>query len=263
MKISNFKMPKMRRMEIVSILQEKKIITVKELSKMYNTSYLTIRRDLEDLEREGVIKKVHGGAILIQKLEPEPVFDINKGLYAKEKDRIALEASKRILDGMVIIIESGSTCLSLVKYLNDKRNIKIATACLPIAFEICKLSANKENLELSVCGGLYRPSTGTFLGPHAVHFFKEINADIAFISSTAFSTDRGISTATYFDAEITQAISKCSKSLILLCDSSKFETHSYINVLATNRINEIITDNNLKEETVQKIRNQGIIITLV
>ena len=263
MKETNFKMPKMRRMKIISILQDKKMVTVKELSEIFKTSYLTIRRDLEDLENEGIVKKVHGGAILIKDLEPEPVFDITKSLSTQEKERIALEASKRIKDGMAIILESGSTCLSVVKNLVDKKNIKVSTAGTPIAFELWKLANSKKDIEISLCGGLFRASTGTFLGPHAIKFFKDINVDIAFIGATALSLNGGISTATYFDAEITQAISRCSKDLILLCDSSKFETYSYINVLPLNKVSEIITDNNLNEEIVKKIKELGITITLV
>ena len=263
MEQANTKMPKRRRLEILSIIQDKKTVSVKQLSEMFNTSYLTIRRDLEDLESEGFVSKVHGGAILIKELEPEPIFDINKQLLVEEKNRIALEASKRIVDGMAIIIESGSTCLAVVKHLNEKKNIKVATASMPIAVELGRLAAVKEDLEMSVCGGLFKPGSNDFIGPHAINFFKDINANIAFIGATALSLDNGLSTATYFDAEKTQAIVRCSKEVILLCDSSKFGTDSYVKVLPLAAVSEIITDSGLQEEMAQKIRALGTRVTIV
>jgi DeoR family transcriptional regulator, fructose operon transcriptional repressor len=256
-------MPKRRRLEIVSIIQEKKTVTIKQLAEMFDTSYLTIRRDLEDLEKEGIVKKVHGGAILTKELELEPVFDINKDIAKEEKNRIALEASKRVQDNMAIIIGTGSTCLSVVKYLNDKKNIKVATASMPIAMELWKLNLNKKDIEISVCGGLFNPLSSDFIGPHAINFFHDININLAFIGATAFSINNGVSTATYFDAEITRAIVACSKEVIVLTDSSKFGLYSYVNVLPLNKISEIITDNGLNEDVVRKIKLTGVKITLV
>ena len=260
---NNFRMPKRRRMEIISIIQEKKTVTVKQLAEMYNTSYLTIRRDLEDLEKEGIVKKVHGGAILTKELKSEPIFDINKEIAKEEKNRIAFEASKRIKDDTAIIIGTGSTCLSVVNYLSDKQNIKVATASMPIAVELWKLAVNKKDIEISVCGGIFSPGSSDFIGPHAINFFHDININTAFIGATALNVKNGISTATYFDAEITRAIAKCSKEVILLCSSSKFGMYSYVNVLPLNKISEIITDTGLDEDTVQKIKSIGVRITLV
>lgn len=257
------RMPKRRRLEIVSRIQEKKIVTVKQLAEIFDTSYLTIRRDLENLEKEGIVKKVHGGAILVKELELEPIIDINKEIAKEEKNRIALEASKRIQNNMDIIIGTGSTCLLVVKYLNDKKNIKVATASMSIAMELWKLAVNKKDMEISVCGGLFKPGSGDFIGPHSINFFYDININLAFIGAISLNINNGLITTTYFDAEITRAIVRCSKETIVLVDSSKFGIHAHINVLPLNKISEIITDTGLDDDTVQKIRSIGVKVTLV
>ena len=256
-------MPEKRRSEIKNLFSQEKILTVSFLSNHFGVSYLTIREDLKKLEDEGLISKVHGGAVLKDELENEPVFRKQIKLFKKEKDSIALEASKRVNDGDTLIIESGSTGLSLVRYLESKKNLKISTAGVPIAIELMKLADERDDIEISLCGGLVRPGVYTFVGEHAIEFFKKINVKISFIGATAVSLDKGITTATTVDAELTRAVAGSAERVILLSDSSKFETISYINVMKLNKIDEIITDNKLDENIFKRIKSMGIKITLV
>ena len=129
--------------------------------------------------------------------------------------------------------------------------------------ELMKIADTRKDIEVSLCGGLIRPGVYTFVGEHATEFFKKINVKISFIGATAVSVDKGISTATTFDAEITKAVVECAEKVILLCDSSKFETYSYINVISLDKIDEIITDKRLDEDIYKKIKSIGIKITLV
>ncbi len=257
------RIPEKRIIEIKKLIQKEKIVTVDRISKLFNISPITIRRDLARLHDEGFIKKVHGGAIYNEIFESEPIFSERVKLFKEEKARIAKEGAKRIGDGASIIIESGSTCLGIVKHLIDKRNLKIATAGLPVANELWKLLVTKKDIEVSVCGGIIRPASNTYVGPHAVSFFKKINVDKAFIGAVAVSLDKGLSTATQFDAEIIKSIAGCAKELILLCDSSKFDTYSYINIMPLNEIDEIITDHNIDPNIVKEIKKIGVKITIV
>ncbi len=234
------------------------------MTEKFKVTYLTIRRDLEIIEKEGFIKKVHGGAVLKQKIDKLPFFSEIKTLHKEEKERIAEEASKRITDGDSIIIESGSTCYSLVKYLNPKNNLLIFTAGIPIFIELWNLNNDKKNnFKIATCGGFARNKIGTFWGTHSSNFFKEINANIAFIGALAVSVEKGISTATENDAEIEKSVVKCSKEVILLCDSSKFNTYSNINIIPLEEIDEIITDNNLNKDFIKEIQDKKIKLKLV
>lgn len=260
---ANTKMPEKRKLEIESLLQKEKVVTINKISELFKVSYLTARKDIEKLEKEGIVRKVHGGAILNERFEPEAVFEKQKGLFKDEKDRIAREASKRIKDGDFIILESGSTGLELVKYLKNFKNIKVATAGIPILIELWELSKSNKDIETYACGGLIRPEVSTFVGSHAMDFFREVNVDLAFVGALAVSTDKGISTATYFDADIHRAIIKSAKKVILLCDSSKFETYSYINVTPLSKIDEIITDSGIKKEALKKLEKSKLKVTIV
>ena len=257
------RIPEKRIIEIKKLMQKERAVTVDRISKLFNISSITVRRDLARLHEEGFLTKVHGGAIYKEIFEPEPIFNKQVKLFKERKTRIAKEAAKRVSDGDTIIIESGSTCMGMVKYLIDKRNLKIATVCIPIVNELWKLLKIKKDFEVSVCGGIIKPGSSIYVGPHAVGFFEGINVEKAFIGATAVSLDKGISTATQYDAELTKSIARSAREVILLCDSSKFETYSYINVIPFNEIDEIITDDKIAPDIAESIRKMGVKLTLV
>jgi len=257
------RIPEKRRIDIRNLILQEKTVSVEKIAKAFNISPITVRRDLEKLQESGLIVKVHGGAIAKDDLMPEPVFKERINLFKEEKERIAAEAAKRINNGDSIIIESGSTCLKLVKHLINKNNLKIATAGISIAQELLELLNIKNDFEVSVCGGLLRAGSNIYVGPHAVNFFNSINVNKSFIGAVAISVDKGLSTATQFDAELSKSIINSSKEVILLADSSKFETKSYINFMPLTEIDEIITDNKLDKKIVEKIKKLGVKITLV
>jgi len=257
------RIPEKRIIELKKLIQKEKMITVDRISKLFDISPITVRRDLERLHNEGFLNKVHGGAVYRDMLEPEPVFNEQVRLHRDEKVRIAKEAAKRINDGDAIIIESGSTCLGLIKYLVDKKNLKVTTAGIPVSIELWKLSSIKKDIEVSVCGGVIRTGSSIYVGPHAVSYFEKINVDKAFISAVAVSMDKGISTATQFDAELIKAMTRSAREIILLCDSSKFGNYSYINIMPISKLDEIITDKNIDSKIVKEINKLGVKITLV
>ncbi|MCE5329203.1 DeoR/GlpR family DNA-binding transcription regulator [bacterium] len=257
------RIPEKRRIDIRNLILQEKTVSVEKIAKRFNISPITVRRDLEKLQERGLILKVHGGAIAKDNLMSEPVFKERINLYKEEKKRIAVEAAKRINDGDSIIIESGSTCQGLVRHLVNKNNLKIATAGISVAEELLELLNIKNDFEISVCGGILRAGSSIYVGPHAVGFFKSINVDKSFIGTVAISVAKGLSTATQFDAELAKAIIDSAKEVILLADSSKFETESYINFMPLTEINEIITDNKLDMKIIEKIKKLGVKITLV
>ena len=257
------RIPAKRIIEVKDLIKKEKVITVEKLSEVFDISPITARRDLERLDSEGFLTKVHGGAIYREALEPEPVFSEQIKLHREEKSDIAAEASKRINDGDIVVLESGSTCLAMIKYLKNKKNIKVSTAGIPLANELWNLSMIKRDIEVSVCGGLNRPDSSIYVGPHATGFFNNINADIAFVSPVGVSVEKGISTATDFDAELMRSIISCSKKTILICDSTKFGKYSYINVAPLSVFTEIITDKALGKDHYNNIKDSDIKITLV
>ena len=257
--------PERRRREIKKILFENKSMSIKDLSKMFDISEITIRRDLIKLEKEGFISKVHGGA-MTKGLENEfnPVYSEDLKLNKSQKELIAKEAVKRINDGDGVVIESGTTCLELVYNLDDKKNLTIFTTSVPIAYELWRLSLGRNDLDLNVSGGHVEAKTSMMIGNQTVNYFQNINADIAFLGGPAVLVDKGIiATNSHFDKEVTLSIMNNSKKNILLVDSSKFKKNALISVIPLTAFDEIITDSGIDSATVSKIKNLGIKLKIV
>ncbi len=257
------RLPEKRIIEMKRLIQAEKMVSVERLSEQFSISPITVRRDLARLEEEGFLAKVHGGAIYKEELAPEPVFNEQIKLYKQEKKRIGKEAARRIKDGDAVIIESGTTCLAMVGCIEACSNLKVCTAGIPIANELWMAYGHRQDFELSVCGGRIKRASNTYVGPHAVRFFQNINVDKAFIAAVAVSVDKGISNANEEDAELTQAVIGSAREVILLSDSSKFGRYSYINVAGLEAMDAVITDKGLDREIVKKIQAMGIAITLV
>jgi len=256
------KVPEKRLIKIKEFVQKENVTSVLDLSRAFNVSATTIRRDLLKLDKEGFLDKVHGGAVFKETLIPEPIFNEAKTLHKEEKIRIAEEASKRIEDSDIIMIDSGTTCLELIRFLNTKKNLKIVTNGIFTGIELCKLLRKKKDIEVIVTGGEVKLEFGVYSGFKTFDFFNTINIKKAFIGAAAISIEKGISTSIQYIYDLVTTIRRNAKELILLCDSSKFETYSLLNILPISEIDEIITDNNLNPEIAKKIKkiNKKIIL---
>jgi len=257
--------PEKRRLEIRKKITDSGSSSVTNLANFFKVSELTIRRDLKKLELEGHLEKVHGGAIFkgtAVDYSPDYLEDIK--LFKKEKDKISIEAAKRIKDNDTIIIESGTTCLYLVNHIQKINSLTVFSASVPIAYKLWKKSLNFKNLEINTCGGLIEKKSNTLIGSQAVNYFNNINADIAFIGAIGISIEKmSILTNSLLDADVTQSIIQSSKKNILLSDSSKFLKNARYAITSLKSFNEIITDSGLSSEMLREAKKKNIKITVV
>jgi DeoR/GlpR family transcriptional regulator of sugar metabolism len=257
--------PEKRRLEIRKAIADNGSLSVSSLANIFKVSELTIRRDLNKLEQEGHLEKVHGGAILKDtSVEYDPVYLKDIKLFKKEKEKISVEAAKRIKDNNVIIIESGTTCLRLVNHIGNKNSLTVFSASVPIVYELWKNSSKFMDLDINICGGLIEKKSNTLIGSQAVNYFNNINADIAFISAVGISIEKmNILTNSQLDADVTQSIIQCSKKNILLVDSSKFLKKARYAAASLKSFDEIITDSSIDSKILGKIKKNSIKVTLV
>src|SRR4030043_294869 len=178
--------PEKRRLEIKKIITENESISVSNLSKLFNVSEITVRRDLQKLEKDGFLDKVHGGAIARSfKTEYDPVYLEDIKLNKDKKESIAKEAVKEINDGDAVIIESGTTCLELVYNLANKRNFAI--------FIDKGILTTHSQMDADVIRSIANNSKRKILLADSSKFKKR--AHISILSLTVFSkiiTDSGI-----------------------------------------------------------------------
>jgi len=254
-----------RRAKILEIVVQKKSVTVKSLLDVFPVSRITLARDLELLESEGFLRRVHGGAIANSHIMVAPQASQAAKLLTEEQKRIGKEAAQRIDNGDSIIIESGSTCLSMVENLRENDNLKIATASPRIAMSLAELVENyNRKFDIIIAGGLLNVYKNFILGPSVVQFFENINADIAFLTVTAIDPEAGVMADDMNESAITKAIlDKPGRRKIGLITSGKFNRVSFYKVTDTTVFEEIITDSGIDSRTKEQLIGMGVKVTVV
>ncbi len=244
--------------EIIAILNKHGQITVRELSGHLITSEMTIRRDLNDLEEDGIIRRTHGGAIL---LDPYTIHEKNKyligkeiGKHVKEKSSIGLRAASIIMPGETVAFDIGTTTLFIAKYLSREHPVN----ALCVTFECAMELYNKKNVKLILTGGsLYRDSD-VISSNEGIDIIKRTRTDKVFISAGGIDSKLGLTCYHDFHVVIKKALMESSKKIILVADSSKFGniTPSYYADLL--EIHALITDSKIPEKYRKLITGIGI-----
>lgn len=261
-------LPEERRRKILEIINKEKKVTVKDLSREFKIPFLTVRRDLNNLQERGYLKKVYGGAILSEIADSRiisfPVYREEQLKNIREKRAIAAEASKRIADGSSIIILSGTTCEELCRHLVDKKDLKIVTAAPNILNELARIEIQQShNFCIISTGGILQLKSNIMIGPHASKLLSSIKVDIAFFTAVAIDLKEGITSADSFDAEITKSAIDCARKKVALIDSSKFGKSSFVKVVPVSLLDEIITDSGLNPKFASDFVEAGITLTVV
>ncbi|PAB58242.1 DeoR/GlpR family DNA-binding transcription regulator [Anaeromicrobium sediminis] len=213
------------------------------LCTVFNVSKNTIRRDINELEDKGFIKKVYGGIILSQPEKATP-YPKRQEQFADEKAQIGLLASSLIEDNDTIFIDSGSTTIHLLPNLIHKKGITIITHSLNIIGESCLY----ENLNLISTGGILQRDTNSFVGVDSITFLKKINIDKSFMASTGFSIDKGVTNTNYLESEIKRTVVDISNKVVLMANDTKLGCSSFMKYCDLAEIDYYVTNSDVPPE---------------
>ena len=245
-----------RRRQINEYIQRKQEVILSELKQLVpDVSEMTIRRDLEALEQEGEIIRVHGGAKSINSINllVEDVFSKRSSVNIDKKMEIGEKAAEYVIAENSIYLDSGSTTMALAQRLPDKR-LLISTNGLNIALELLRL----KNGTVNVIGGEFNKNSISMAGPQAVRGISNLNIDTAFIAATAFSADGGFSCGTAYDAELKRLVLQKAKRRIMLMDSTKLgKTMPYVFAWPED-IDMLICDSDVPRDIREFLHNKGV-----
>jgi DeoR family transcriptional regulator, aga operon transcriptional repressor len=242
-----------RRNKIQEILNQHNRILVTEMSALLATSSVTIRKDLAILEKRGLLKRVHGGAMLTNPSIIDLALTEKERLHAKQKDRIARAAEQLIRDGEVIILDSGSTTTAIARRLKSKKGITIITNAVNIAWEL----AAGEN-EVILIGGTVRRKSFSLVGPISEEAIARLAAGKLFLGVDGIHFDCGFTTPNLLEANINRLMLKSAAEIIVVADSSKFGKKSMGVIADISAAHKIITDDRIAEKDLQRLRSLGI-----
>ena len=227
-----------RRSQILSDLEAEKRVLVSELAKKYNITEETIRRDLDKLEKEGLLRKTYGGAVLITNLSAELPYRVRVETNKAQKQIIADKIYKLIGPKENIILDASSTCVHIARKLKNKDSLTIITNSVEILMEC----SGFDNINAISTGGILRGSSLSLVGSGAAHVLNQITGDKAIISCKGLDFNKGVMESSLDDAEIKRAMADNSRQLILAVDSSKFNRLSFAKTLDLRRVHMVVSD---------------------
>jgi DeoR family fructose operon transcriptional repressor len=228
-------------------------VDVVTLGEEFAVTTETIRRDLTVLERAGVLRRVHGGAIPVERLGFEPALATRDEVMTAEKERIAKAAVAELPEDGAIIIDAGSTTGRLVQILPADRELTVIVNSPPLATVL----ATRSNLSVIMLGGRVRGRTLATVDDWALHPLSRLNVDVAFMAANGCSVARGLTTPDPAEAAIKRAMIKAAKRSVLLADHTKF-SDTYLACFASlPEIDVVITDTGLDPATVADVAAAG------
>ncbi len=213
----------------------------------------TIRRDLTALERRGSLRRVHGGAIPVERLEVEPSLATKSGRLADVKRRIAARALDELPPGGSIILDSGSTTLAVAELLPPDLDLTVLTNSVAAAAVL----ASHPGVSLYLLGGRVRGQTGAAVGDWTVRALADVVVDVALLGTNGMSVSRGLTTPDQSEALVKRAMVASARTAIVLTDSSKAGDAHLHRFADLEDVDIIITDTDLDDEVATEIRSAG------
>src|SRR6201994_4862931 len=248
-----------RRQHILELIQNQGRALVSDLSEQLNISQITIRKDLDYLQSKGVIQRSHGGALRVPPSALiDPTLQEKQKRNLREKERIAVAASKMVEEGQCIILDSGTTTTAVAERLKRFKQLTVITNAVNIAAELAGT-----DFEVILVGGTLRKNSFSLVGPLAEDNLEEMHADILFLGVDGFDLEVGITTPNFLESRVNRAMVKAARKVVVVCDSSKFNHRSLSRIIPAGAIHYLITDRNLPGAAVDALRAHNIDVTLV
>ena len=246
-----------RRELIRSLVRDEGIVRVEDLRQNLKVSVATIRRDLEVLEEEGKLQRVHGGAVSIEKGLEEAVFDDKTNRASKEKSRIAEEAYKLIGQGESVYLDGGSTTWGLARLLKERADLTLVTNSLRAAAELADSGPR-----VLLIGGELRRISQTMVGPLTSAVLAQVHVDKAFMGTMGFCLKKGLTTTDPNEAYVKRLVADQAGKVILLADSGKAEKVSFACVSDWDAVDVLVSDRKLSKLFAKSLRKRGLQVQL-
>lgn len=228
-------------------------VEVKRLADDLDVTPETVRRDLTALERRGLLRRVHGGAIPVERLGEERALADREERLAGEKERIAKVALAELPDGGSIIIDAGTTTAHFARVLPMDRELMVVTHSLPIA----NLLVSWPNVTLYLLGGVVRPRTLAAVGDWTRHNLADVFVDAAFIGTNGITAARGLTTPDLSEAAVKRELIASARRTVVLADHTKFGREDFAHFCDLEAIDTVISDIGLADEMAEEIEDAG------
>ncbi|GAA4265440.1 DeoR/GlpR family DNA-binding transcription regulator [Frondihabitans peucedani] len=242
-----------RHLRIVEEARQHGRVDVRDLAELLEVTPETIRRDLTSLERRGLVRRAHGGAIPVERITFHPGVGDRGGINTAEKMVIAQAAVDEIPENGSIIIDAGTSTILLAQMLPSDRGLTVVTHSLPVAMAV----ASRPGIDLHLLGGSVRRDSLAGVGTWTHQLVGMVSVDAAFISVGGITPERGLTTHNIAEAAVKSALIKAARRSILLADHTKFGREEFGRVAPIAAIDTIITDPAVNLDLVREVEGAG------
>jgi DeoR family fructose operon transcriptional repressor len=239
-----------RRRHILGILAADERAEVSDLAARFDVSESTIRRDLESLARSGAIERTRGGAVPALRLEPS--YAQKRHSHEVEKLAIARAAARLVEPGASVLLDAGTTTLSVARALRGIRELTVATTSLPIALELA------DRARVIVVGGALRDRTVALVGPLAERAIDQLHVDIAFIGTNGVAVGAGFTTPTWEEASVKARMIGAATTAVVVADGSKVGEITFARICDLDAVDLLVTDESAPPAELTALRTAGL-----
>lgn len=243
-----------RREKIFELIQEDGSAKVIDLARIFKVTEVTIRQDLEKLEKDGLIIKEHGGAFLKDIIDQVQSFSLGHKENIDKKELIAKKCVEFIQNGDTIILDSGSTTTEIAKKIKGFKSLTVITNALNIAL----ILGAEPGIELIVTGGEFKPPTLSLTGQKAADSFKGLNVHKLFLATAGVTLKAGLTYPSISDLIVKKAMIEAAETTYLVADSTKFGKSALASLGALSLIDFIITDSGIGDKHKEIFKNNEI-----
>lgn len=250
-----------RRTQIAELVRDAGSVRVDELSERFQVSEVTVRNDLVQLEKQGLVVRDRGGALApSQTRELTSLLAVEKRahLQTAEKQRIARAAAQLVSPGDTILMDAGTTVVEMAPHLAGISPLTVVTNALNVVLEV----SAKTDAHIIFLGGNFSRESSSTLGSLAERTLDELRVQKAFLGTQAFDLEHGLTDTTHEIAQIKRAMIRAARRAILLTDSSKLGRSGFIKVAPLNAVQTLITDSGLPAEARAELERQGVKVVL-
>ncbi|MBW7457860.1 DeoR/GlpR family DNA-binding transcription regulator [Paenibacillus sepulcri] len=252
-----------RRNRIKELLIKERSVKVADLVREFNVSEETIRRDLNQLEQEGLIVKNYGGAILSDDLQVAfnqiPPVQQRKFELFEEKDAIGAAAASLVEDEQIVILDSGSTTWCVARHMKHLKQLTIVTNGVNIAEEC----ANSEEADIFLLGGKLIKKSMSLVGPQAEAEMQKYNAHYVFLGTSGISLKKGFTSSDLYEAEIKRAMIETAQKVVIVADHSKFNRQALLSFSSFSQVDILITSDLVEPAILKAIESHGVKVIAV
>ncbi|BCV20587.1 DeoR/GlpR family DNA-binding transcription regulator [Moorella sp. Hama-1] len=247
--------PVQRRKIIIDKISSGTPLSVTDLSRELGVSPMTIRRDLSNLEKDGLLARTHGGAVPVGGgSEEEPSFTDKINQYPAEKLAIARKAAELVKDGDTILLNAGTTIMALVQLLKERQNLTVVTNTVNVAMEL----AQSEGVNLILTGGSMRTKSYAMVGALTERVLREIHVQKAFLGVNGISIEHGLTTPNMTEAHTNSLMVQAADEVIVLADHSKIGRVTLSRFAPITAVTILVTDKDTPRDFIKELAKLGI-----